>query len=129
MAILSNQYVFPLLQIGLLAFLVLAVWCDYRPLTPGGINATPSALSADAFVKRGPESMSTLQWVTGLVIAAIITIFNKSVFDDDDAGWRHYSAIINAVDLFAVVYLCYVSPWTRNQIIALNNRLTEERRL
>jgi hypothetical protein len=120
MAILSNQYFFPLLQFGLLGLFLFTLWCDYRPITPGGINAT---------VMRGPQSMSTLQKATGLVIAAIVTIINKSVFDDDDAGWRHYSAFINAADLFVIVYLCYVSPWSRNHILGLFNRLTEERPL
>jgi hypothetical protein len=116
MAILSNQYFFPLLQVGLLGLLAFALRRDYGT-TPDGV-----------FVKRGLESMKTLQWVTGLVIAAIVTIINKSVFDDD-AGWRHYSAIINAVDLGAIVYLCYFSPWSRNHILGLFNRLTEERPL
>jgi len=120
MAIFSNQYFFPLLQLGLLGLVLFALWRDYSPKTPGGF---------DAFVKRGPESMSTLQRATGLVIAAIVTIINKSVFDDDDAGWRHYSAIINAVDLSAIVYLCYISPWSRNHILGLLNRLAEERPL
>jgi hypothetical protein len=117
--ILSNQYFFPILQVGLLGVLLFALWSDYRPTASGGINAT---------VTRGPESLSTLQRATGLVIAAIITIINKSVFDDDDAGWRHYSAIINAADLAAIVYLCYVSPWGRNNILGLNLRLQHERR-
>jgi hypothetical protein len=109
MTILSNQYFFPLLQLALLSLLLFAVWDDYRPLTPGG-------------VMPGDESMSMLQRAVGLVIAAIVTIINKSVFDDDDADWQHYSAFINAADLGAIVYLCYVSPWGRNHIIGLKRR-------
>jgi hypothetical protein len=119
MAILSNHYFFPFLQLALLALLLFAVWHDYRPLTPSGISAT---------VTRASESMSILEKVTGLVIAAIVTIINKSVFDDGDSGWQHYSAIINALDLGAIVYLCYVSSWGRNHIIGLNARLKQEHR-
>jgi hypothetical protein len=42
-----------------------ALWCDYRPITPGGINAT---------VICGPQSMSMLQKATGLVIAAMVIV-------------------------------------------------------
>jgi len=117
MAILSNQYFFPLFQLGLLGLLLFALWRDY--------GTTPDRI----FVVRGLRQMTTLERATGLVIAAIVTIINKSVFDDDDAGWRHYSAIINFVDLVAIVYLCYVSPWSRKHILGLFDRLTEERPL
>jgi hypothetical protein len=72
--------------------------------------------------------MSALQKVTGLVIAAIITVINKSVFDDNEAGWKQYSAVINAFDLIAIIYLCYVSPWGRTHIFGCIERLREERR-
>src|SRR5262245_33784326 len=77
------------------------IFFDYRARAPEGI-----------FVKRGPESMSTLQKAAGLVIAAIVTIINKSVFDDNSAPWRQYSAIINTIDLGAIIYLFYLSPWS-----------------
>jgi hypothetical protein len=71
--------------------------------------------------------MSVLGKFTGLAIATIITIVNKSVFDDNESCWHHYSAAINFFDLVAITYLCYLSPWGRNKIIGLNNRLKEER--
>jgi hypothetical protein len=71
--------------------------------------------------------MSVLEKSTGLAIAAIITIVNKSVFDDNDSHWHHYSAAINFFDLVGIFYLCYLSPWGRNQIIGFNNRSKEER--
>ena len=110
MRILSNSHFFPLLQLALFAFLLFAVWSDYGPRT-GGKNVT-----------RAAESMSVLEKLTGLVIAAIITIVNKNVFDDNETRWHHYSAVINAFDLIAIVYLCYLSPWCRNKIIGFNNR-------
>lgn len=70
--------------------------------------------------------MSTLEKITGFVIAAIVTIANKSVFDDDETGWKHYSAVINAFDLLAIVYLCYLSPWGRNHIIRFITRVKKE---
>src|ERR1700686_5303261 len=119
MVIFSNIYFFPLLQLALLSIFLFALWRDCHPLMPSGISAT---------VTRASESMSVLEKVTGLVIAAIITIIDKSVFDDDDAGWQHYSAIINALDLGAIVYLCYISSWGRNRIIGFNIRSKQENR-
>lgn len=114
MPIFSNNFVFPALQLALLALLLWALWRDYAS-RGGGIT-----------VRRGPESMDVLQRATGLVIAAIVTIVNKSVFDDSDTGWRHYSAAINAFDLASIVYLCYVSSWGRNKIIGVRNRSQED---
>jgi hypothetical protein len=96
------------MQIALFALFAFAIWCDYRPEDTSGIRAT---------VLRGPESMGTLEKITGLVIAALVTIINKSVFDDDSAGWQSYSAAFNFVDLGMIVYLCFFSPWVRNNII------------
>ena len=107
MVIFSNTLFFPVMQIALFALFIFAVWCDYRPLGPG-VHAT---------VLRGEQSMTTLEKITGLVIAAIVTIINKSVFDDDDAGWQSYSAAFNLLDLMIIIYLCYFSPWVRNNII------------
>ena len=105
--IFSNGYFFPLMQIALFLFFIFAIWCDYRPLGPG-IHAS---------VLRGEQSMTTLEKITGLVIAAIVTIINKSVFDDDAAGWQRYSAAFNLIDLVMIIYLCYFSSWVRNNII------------
>ena len=54
---------------------------------------------------------------TGLFIAAIITIINKSVFDDNEVHWKHYSAAISAFDLIAIIYLCYVSQGAENILL------------
>jgi hypothetical protein len=62
-------------------------------------------------VRRGEQSMTTLEKITGLVIAAIVTIINESVFDDDAAGWQRYSGAFNLLDLVMIIYLCYFSPW------------------
>jgi hypothetical protein len=67
-------------------------------------------------VTRGEESLKTLDKVTGVVIAAIITIVNKSVFDEDKT-WSHYAAFFNVVDILAVLYVVYFSRWGRNLII------------
>jgi hypothetical protein len=139
MTIFSNYYFFPLLQVALLALMLFAIWREWRARRdaaggsrPGGMSATPTfevtGSDATGTVRRGPQSMSALEKVTGLVIAAIITVINKSVFDDNEAGWNHYSAAINAFDLIAIVYLCYISLWGRTHIFACIERLREERR-
>jgi hypothetical protein len=118
MAIFSNVYFFPVFQAVILMILLFALWRDYRPKISSGFSGT---------LTRGPQSMTMLEKTTGLVIAAIITIVNKSVFDDPDAGWRHYSASVNLFDLCAIIYFCYVSSFGRNLILGINNRLREER--
>jgi hypothetical protein len=136
----SNFYFFPLLQFALLALLFFAGWRDWRAQRAanggsraGGMSGTPSPTfgvtgsDADLTATRGPATMSTLERVTGLVIAAIITVMNKSVFDDNEAGWKHYSAVFNAFDLIAIIYLCYLSKWGRSHIIARIERLRHER--
>src|SRR5262249_10293456 len=99
---------FPIMQIALFVLFAFAIWCDYRPQDTSGIRAT---------VLRGPQSMGTLEKITGLVIAAIVTIINQSVFDDDRVWWQSYSAAFNFVDLAMIVYLCFFSSWVRNNII------------
>lgn len=71
--------------------------------------------------------MKTLDKITGLVIAAIITIINKSVFDEDKT-WSHYAAFFNSVDILAIVYVCYFSPWGRNLIIGWQISSEKEKR-
>jgi hypothetical protein len=108
MIYLSNLYFFPALQLGLM---VLWLFAMYKDSYPSGIG----------IVTRSSDTMTTLQKVTGLVIAAIITIINKSVFDTKII-WSDYSALINALDLAAIVYVCYFSRWGRNRIVAITGR-------
>jgi hypothetical protein len=72
-------------------------------------------------VVRGKEPMNTLEKATGLVIAGVVTIINKSVFDTDTI-WKQYSAFFNVFDLAAVIYICYFSRWGRNYIISISER-------
>jgi hypothetical protein len=61
--------------------------------------------------------MSLAGKVTGVAIVAVITIINRSVFDEDTT-WSHYAAFFNLTDILAVLYVGYFSPWVRNFIIA-----------
>jgi len=131
MTIFSNTYFFPMLQFALLMLLLFAIWRDYRPAPRSRSAGLLSTLSVgmsqittgiNATVRRGLEAMNMFEKFTGLFIAAIITIINKSVFDDNEVHWKHYSAAINAFDLIAIIYLCYVSPWGRKHIIGFNQR-------
>jgi hypothetical protein len=118
MIYISNLYFFPILQGMLLVLLLYAAFKDIRwgAATKGGTKLART---------RNAESMSTLEKVTGLVIAAIITTINKAVFDSDKQI-ASYSAIINAFDLAAVVYICYFSGWGRTHIIEISNRSKSE---
>jgi SNF family Na+-dependent transporter len=119
MIIFTNAYFFPLLQVMLLVLLLYAMLKDIR------WRGWTGEFSATLTVTRSDESMTTLQRVTGLGIAAIITIVNKGVFDSDKQI-ANYSAIINAFDLAAVVYICYFSVWGRNHIFGMSNRSKTE---
>ena len=130
MTIFSNTCFFPLLQFALLMLLLFAIWRDSRPASRSksvGLLSLLSTISVGMSqittgIRRGLEAMNMFEKFTGLFIVAIITIINKSVFDDNEVHWKHYSAAINAFDLIAIIYLCYVSPWGRNHIIGFNQR-------
>ena len=127
-AIFSNSCFFLLLQFALLALFLFALGEEWHGRRKAATGARVAGNHVTATVERGRESMELLQKYTGLVIAAVITIINKSVFDDNESGWRHYSAAINFFDLFAILFVCYVSPWGRQKLFALNERLRKEPR-
>ena len=135
MAIFSNTCFFPLLQFALLMLLLFAIWRDYRPaprsrsvglLSTISVGMSQITTGVNATIRRSLEVMNMFDKFIGLFFAAIITVLNKSVFDDNEVHWRHYSAAINTFDLIAIIYLCYVSPWGRNHIFGFNQR--EEQR-
>jgi hypothetical protein len=134
--IFSNVYFFPLLQAALLALLLFAIRQDRRARRAArrGMSATPSPTfgvtgSDAALVKTFSQtSLSALANITGLVIGAIITVINKSVFDDNEACWKHYSAAFNSFDYFAIIYICYSSECGREYISERIERLKKVRR-
>ena len=113
MELLTNDWFFPALQVSLFVLLLWTFFKDHPLSAPSGVSAT---------VLRGEQSMTTLQKATGLVIAGIVTIINKSVFDTD-AVWKQYSAFFNVIDLAAIIYICYFSSWGRNLILSINEQL------
>jgi hypothetical protein len=117
MAILSNMYMFPLLQALLLLLFLFALWEDYKPRKSpfGGTE-----------VKRGDNSMSTLNKATGFAISIFVALVNSTVFSDKEYLATRYSIIINVVDFCVIIYICYISPWGRNRLITFNSRLRKE---
>jgi hypothetical protein len=113
MWLLSNKFFFPVFQIAILLLLVIVLWREFGPLSDDG-----------AEVLRGAESMRFLERYTGLALAAIIAIVNKSVFDDEKSGFQHYSASINLFDLCAIVYMCYISQTGRNLLIGIFEKIS-----
>jgi hypothetical protein len=112
MAVFSNYYFFPIAQTVLLATLLWAIFRDVRGKWLRGRGVT---------VTRGEESMMTLEKITGIVAAGVVTIANKSVFDAEPF-WKQYSAFFNVADVCAVLYLCYFSGWGRNLILGWRAR-------
>ena len=104
MTIFSNTCFFLLLQFALLMLLLFAIWRDSRPAPRSksvGLLSLLSTISVGMSqittgIRRGLEAMNMFEKFTGLFIVAIITIINKSVFDDNEVHWKHYSAAINA---------------------------------
>jgi hypothetical protein len=121
MQFLTNYYFFPFFQMVLVALTLFAVFKDrYRPAQTGG-------MSVKLTVTRSEASMALLQKVTGLALGAIVTVINKSVFEQEKI-YAAYSAAFNALDLVCIAYLCYISGWGRNFIIGASNRLQQEAR-
>jgi len=113
MAVVANQFFFPLLQIVVVSFFAFAIYQDhFRPPSPG----------IPVLIRRGDESMKRLEKATGLVLALVITIINKGVFDAEPV-WKAYSAFFNLLDVAAILYACYFSSWGRNRIFSLLERL------
>ena len=104
-----------IIQIILVALFSYTIWCD-KPWRPTTMS-----------VGRSDDTVAMYRKFTGAVIAIIVTIVNKSVFDDS-VGWRHYSAIVNLIDLTAIVYVCLISVEGRNFINNMNIRLRQENR-
>ena len=95
MELLSNDVVFPALQIAIVIVLIYVIYRDRSPIpSPGAI--------AHAEVVRGDQSMKRLERTTGLVLALIITLINKSVFDADP-HWAAYAAFFNVLDVGAIL--------------------------
>jgi hypothetical protein len=114
----SNYYFFPIVQALLLAVVVVTLVCDGR-------LRSQRRRSPVGAVNRGAESMNAIDKFTGAVIALVITIINKAVFDEDKT-WSHYAAFFDLANVLAILYLGYLSPWMRNKIIGLQIRLKSE---
>jgi hypothetical protein len=117
MTILSNVCMFPLFQLSLLLIFLLSILMD-RTTRKSPFNGSQ--------IIRGDNSMAMLNMASGFFISVIVALINNMVFSEYDYGARKYSVIINFVDLIAIIYVCYISAWGRNRIIALTGSLRKE---
>jgi hypothetical protein len=118
MTILSNVYMFPLLQIIVLIFLIFALQKDFR--------ARKSSAFDGSEVIRGANSMTSLEKVTGLAISIVIAFINNDVFSDKEYWATNHSVFINLFDFLSIIYVCYISGWGRNLIIRMSSCLRKE---
>jgi hypothetical protein len=121
MSLFSNAFFFPLFQFLILGVFAFTIWKDWPVFTRFRKGVILS-------VRRGDESMSSLEKYTGLFIAAIIGIVDKAAFDDVASGFVHYSAFITFIDLLAIVYVCYLSAEGRAFLFRFKNEVKFERR-
>jgi hypothetical protein len=119
MWLLSDLYIFPVLQLCLLCALITIVAKDVRAAR---IGRAPGARMS---VIRGDTSMSKLSATYGVLFAAIITVVNATAFRGQH-WWSDYSIIINFIDLLGIFYVCYFSGWGRDRIFRLHEQLKIE---
>ncbi len=117
MTILSNEYMFPLFQLSLLLIYLFSIVMD-RTTRKSPFNGSE--------IIRGDNSMDMLNMASGFFISVIVALINNMVFSENDYVAGKYSVLINIVDLIAIIYVCYISAWGRNRIIALTGSLRKE---
>ena len=115
--VLSDEILFPALQIGLVVLVLFAVvrsWIQARKAGRGSVTMT---------VTRGEASMrmfyGTYAAISGLLIALGLTV---------DVAKNHRVLWV-ILDTALAAYLCLLNPWFRNVLLGWAARLTKiERR-
>jgi hypothetical protein len=143
MWILSDTVIFPILQISLLVFCIVAFSNSGATTAPMPNNISqPSSDNQvgdasvvermnltdkiDATVVRGKESMKALGATAGFSIV-VIALINGSAFNNDKFWLRDFSVLINVLDTLAVLYLCFWCGSTRIKIVAMFGEATIDR--
>jgi hypothetical protein len=125
MRLFSDDYLFPFVQFVLIAGVVAIALRDFWPHRAAP-DIQGSAMRANAHVARGDKSMGRLGVAYGFLLSLIVAVINQGAFRGDH-WWKDYSVVINVVDFAAIVYICYVSGWSRNKILGLSEWLRIER--
>lgn len=104
----GDFYIFWLIQIVILLFFIVGFYKDVSTRK----KRKPFS------IKRGEKTLSLVRKLTTIFITAIIiTIFNISSVAEE------YNIIIFLIDVFMIVYMGLFSPFYRNKIIHLNNKI------
>lgn len=110
---LSDEILFPLLQLGVAAFAAYA-WYRARPLRQqrgnGGVKAE---------ITRGPSTMLKFYAAYGSITGVLIAIVSAS-----DVANQHRVLWI-LVDVVLVAYVCLVNAWFRNALLGWASALTK----
>jgi len=111
--LLSDEVLFPILQAGLVLFVLFAVirnWIQARRAGRGNVTLT---------VTRGEASMSVFYGayagLTGLLIALSLSV---------DVA-KNYRVLWVAVDTVLVAYVCLMNSWFRNNLLGWASQLTK----
>lgn len=114
---LSDEFLFPLMQVALIVFVLFAVLRNWLISTRAGRGG------ASLVVTRGEASMSrfyaTYAAASGLLIAIDLTV--------DVASTHRVLWVV--LDTALVAYVCLLNPWFRNILLGWSERLKKiERR-
>ena len=104
-AIFSDEYVFPILQVGIILYSGFALFKKkFRSK-----NKHSSTIS----VKRGEFSWGSLTMAYGFMALMLLEMINTTEY------LIGYKSIITIIYLSALIYLCFFNGWSRNKIIGI----------
>jgi hypothetical protein len=115
MWLLSDNWLFPILQAVLLGWLIWFIRSDKGVGSKKPSETPMSSLRASADVIRGDLSMKKLGTTAGFA-AAIATLINSTALKE--GMWlKNYSVLFNVVDVSVILYLCFGSRTSREWIL------------
>lgn len=127
MALLTDYYLFPLVQAALIAFVVVIVFVDVssRLVKPRPANVPPlpveATISGAATVTRGEKSMAIFYAAYGGLTSIFVAL--------SLAVPQTHKTVFVLLDVCLIFYACLLNRWFRNKLIEWTNALpTREHR-
>jgi hypothetical protein len=116
-SLLADAVLFYVLQVGLLAFVLIAWFLNRTEFNGAGLGSTTLR------VTRGEQSMGHFYTMYGAISGLLIAIsLSVEVAKDHRVFWVLFDAGL-------VAYVCLYNPWFRNRLIGWADRLAKlERR-
>lgn len=102
MEYLSDNYLFPVAQLALIAFAIYAIWKNARAKYS---NKTKPAIA------RSAQSMAKFYAAYGVLTALYLSI----ALNSEEA--KHHRVLFSFADTAIIAYLCLINSWFRNKLI------------